>query len=83
MSVGDSRDEARWLVARGMQGTYKIPFERFEKYTPYGTAREVAELIAPFVEAGAKHINLIPVQGSPEANIERAAEVREALRELC
>ena len=83
MSVADSRDEARGLVARGMQGTYKIPFERFEKYTPYGTAREVAELIAPFVEAGAMHINLIPVQGSPEANIERAAEVREALRELC
>lgn len=82
MSVADSREDARATVARGMQGTYKIPFERFEKYTPFGTAREVAEFIAPFVEAGAKHINLIPVQGSPEENIERAAEVREALRSI-
>jgi hypothetical protein len=43
----------------------------------------VAEYLAPFVEAGARHINLIPVQESPEAVIERAAEIREALRELC
>lgn len=81
-SVTDSRDKARGLVSKGMEGTYRLPFERFERYTPYGTADEIAEYIAPFVEAGAKHINLIPAQESPEAVIEAAAKVREALRAL-
>jgi probable F420-dependent oxidoreductase len=83
MSVGESSDAARAQVARGMQATYKLPFERFERYTPFGTAREVAEFIAPFVEAGARHINLIPVQATAEENVERAAEVRAALHEIC
>lgn len=81
-SVSDSRETARGFVARGMQGTYKLPFERFERYTPFGSAGEVAEYLAPFVEAGARHINLVPVQESPEAVIEAAAAVREALHGL-
>jgi probable F420-dependent oxidoreductase len=82
-SVADSKAEARSQVARGMESTYRLPFERFEKYTPFGTAREVAEAIMPWVEAGARHINLIPVQATPEENIERGAEIREALRGMC
>jgi hypothetical protein len=39
--------------------------------------------MAPYVEAGARHINIIPSQATPEENVERAAEVREALHELC
>ena len=81
-SVDKNRDVARALVAEGMEGTYKLPFERFERYTPYGTAQEVAEYLVPFVEAGARHINLITVQESDEERVERAAEVREALIEL-
>jgi probable F420-dependent oxidoreductase len=81
--VAGSKDEARSRVAAAMQATYRIPFERFERYTPFGTAREVAEAIAPYVEAGARHINLIPTQKTPEENVERAMEVREALRGLC
>lgn len=82
-SVATSRADARDRVARGMQGTYKLPFERFERYTPFGTAREVAEYLVPFAEAGARHVNLIAVQDSPEEVIERAAEIREALHQLC
>lgn len=82
-SVAATREKARESVARGMQGTYRLPFEKFERYTPFGTAREVAEFIAPYVEAGARHINLIPVQSSAEENVTRAAEVREELRRLC
>ena len=51
-------------------------------HTPFGTPAEIAEYVAPFVEAGARHINLIPVQESPEAVIEAAAEIREALHTL-
>jgi len=81
-SVAEDRAAARELVARGMEATYRLPFERFERYTPYGTAREVAEFIGAFVERGARHVNLITVQATPEEAVERAAEVRAALHEL-
>lgn len=79
-SVSDVRDEARALVSEGMESTYRMPFERFERYTPFGAPGEIAEYLAPFIEAGARHINLVPVQDSPEAAMEAAAKVREALR---
>ncbi len=82
-AIAPVRATAREMVAQGMGSTYRLPFERFERYTPYGSAREVAEFIAPYVEAGARHVNLIPVQGSPEENVDRAAEVQAELRALC
>lgn len=80
--VGPDRGRARDRVAAAMEATYRIPFERFERYTPYGTAAEVAEYLIPFVEAGADHVNLILTQDSPFENVERAAEVREELRRM-
>ena len=81
-SIAPDRAVARSLVAAGMEGMYQLDFERFERYTPFGSAREVAEFVAPYVEAGARHVNLIPMQDTPEETVERAAEVREALSEL-
>ena len=78
--VGADRRAARERVAAAMEATYRIPFERFERYTPYGSAEEVAEYLLPFVEAGADHVNLILTQESVLENVERAAAVREALR---
>ncbi len=82
-TVAASRDEARAQVAAGMESMYHLPFDRFERYTPFGTAREVAEFVVPYVEAGARHVNLIATQDTPEEGIERAAEVRAALHDLC
>ena len=82
-TIASSREEARVSVAAGMESMYRVPFERFERYTPYGTPREVAEFIVPYVEAGARHINLIATQDSPEEVTERAAEVRAVLHEIC
>lgn len=81
-AVGPSRPAARSLVAAAMEAMYRLPFERFERYTPHGTAREVAEQIAPFIDAGARHINLVATQETPEENVERAAEVHAALHAL-
>lgn len=50
--LGDTPAHARSLVAPVMEGLYKTPFDRFERYTPCGTPAEVAEAIAPFVELG-------------------------------
>jgi alkanesulfonate monooxygenase SsuD/methylene tetrahydromethanopterin reductase-like flavin-dependent oxidoreductase (luciferase family) len=80
MGVAADRASARDLVAKAMGSTYRLPFERFEKYTPYGTAAQVAEFIAPYVDAGCRHVNLIPAQPTLEENVERAADVQQALR---
>ncbi len=82
-TVASSRAEARAQVSAGMESMYRLPFERFERYTPFGTAREVAEFILPYAEAGARHVNLLATQDTPEERIERAAEVRAELHGLC
>lgn len=81
-SVDATRDVARALVAAGMEGTYRLPFERFERYTPFGSARQIAEFVAPFVEAGCRHFNFITVQDSPAEVVERTAEIRAELHAL-
>jgi alkanesulfonate monooxygenase SsuD/methylene tetrahydromethanopterin reductase-like flavin-dependent oxidoreductase (luciferase family) len=82
MGVDADRAQAREKVAGSMQAFYKIPFEGFEKWTPYGTPAEVAEFIAPYVEAGCEHFNFV-MADAPEAILERSLAVREELRKLC
>jgi probable F420-dependent oxidoreductase len=82
IGVDDDRETARRKVAERMIATYNLPFERFERYVPYGSPRDVAETIAPYVEAGATHINLAAAESSPLAAIESVARVREALLSL-
>jgi hypothetical protein len=33
-----------------MEGFYGLPFERFERYSPYGPPEDVAEFLRPYVE---------------------------------
>ena len=78
--LGASREEARGYLAPAMESTYKIGFESFERYSPYGTPAEVAEFLAPYVEAGCQQFNLIPVARDAEAAIAASAEVKRLLR---
>lgn len=82
MTVAADRTRARAALAPAMEGMYRVPFERFERYSPFGTTADVAEFIARYVEAGARHVNLIAVQATPEENVEAAAEVRAALQNV-
>ncbi|MBI2723977.1 MAG: TIGR03619 family F420-dependent LLM class oxidoreductase [Chloroflexi bacterium] len=82
MGVDEDRDVARAKVAASMEAFYKIPFAGFEKYTPYGTPAEIAEFIAPYVEAGCEWVNFV-VADAPEAVLERSLAVREALAVMC
>ncbi len=82
MGVDDDRAAARAKVAGSMQAFYRLPFEQFERYTPCGTPAEIAEFIAPYVEAGCAHVNLV-IADAPEAIVERTLAVQEALRALC
>jgi len=40
--LADSRPAARACLAPAMEAFYQLPFERFERYCPYGTAEDVA-----------------------------------------
>ena len=80
---GDDRGQARDRVAPAMEGLYRLPFAKFERYVPYGPPEQVAEFVTPFVRAGATTINFIPFAGHPEAGIDAVADVREqVLKEL-
>jgi hypothetical protein len=62
-----------------MEDFYRIPFERFEKYSPYGSAAEVAEFLSAYRDAGCELFNIMPVADSEEAGIDAVAEIRRLL----
>ena len=62
-----------------MQAFYQIPFERFEKYSPYGTPAEVAAFLRAYVDAGCTSFNLIPQSPDPAVALAGAAEVKRLL----
>ena len=69
-------------VKRGMENFYRIPFEKFERYTPSGTPTEVAEKLAPYVEAGCKVFNLKVCSQDAEEEVELGAELVSQLARL-
>jgi alkanesulfonate monooxygenase SsuD/methylene tetrahydromethanopterin reductase-like flavin-dependent oxidoreductase (luciferase family) len=75
----DTRERARDHLARGMEAFYRIPFDRFERYSPYGTPAEVADFLAPYVDAGCSAFNLLARAADEAAGVEAAAEVRRLL----
>lgn len=79
--VGKSADEARSYVAPAMESFYQLPYERFEKWSPAGTPEELADFLAPYVQAGCTLFNLIACGESAEAEIEAVARVRARLLE--
>jgi len=79
VGLDEDRAKARERLAARMQGMYRIPFEPFERYSPYGSPTEIADFLAPYVEAGCRHLNVMPVAESTEASIDGIAEIRERL----
>lgn len=79
VGVGDTHEAAKATVAAGMAKFYRIPFAPFEKYTPCGTAQDIAEFMFPYVEAGATTLNLTPVGPDRETELATIAEVKRLL----
>lgn len=77
--VGRDADEARRHVAPAMQAFYQIPYERFERWSPAGTPKHLAELLVPYVEAGCSTFNLILNGADVVAEVEAAGEIRELM----
>ena len=62
-----------------MQELYRIDFENFERYTPYGDAEEIAAFLAPYAESGCARFHLVPVAESDAESIELCGEIRSRL----
>ena len=78
--LGGSAATARSRLAAVMEALYRTPFGKFERYCPCGTPPQVAAGLRPYLDAGCRSFNLIPVADSERAAIEGAAEVRALLR---
>ena len=79
LGVGASPEEGRSHVAETMERFYRMSFQPFERYTPCGTAAEIAEFLQPYVAAGATTLNLTPCGPDRNTEIDAAAEVRQLL----
>jgi alkanesulfonate monooxygenase SsuD/methylene tetrahydromethanopterin reductase-like flavin-dependent oxidoreductase (luciferase family) len=77
--LADSRQAARACLAPAMEAFYQLPFERFERYCPYGTADDVAEFLAPYIAAGCTEFNLIPQSPDADQAIAGTAAVKKRL----
>jgi alkanesulfonate monooxygenase SsuD/methylene tetrahydromethanopterin reductase-like flavin-dependent oxidoreductase (luciferase family) len=74
-----TREAAREHVATQMQRFYQMPFEPFERYSPYGTPDDVAEFLHPYIEAGCTTFNVIPCASDDETAISAVGELRALL----
>ena len=76
---GDDPTTARRTVAPVLERAYGLPPERFERYVPCGRPADVAAALAPYLEAGATKVNIVPEGSGLEAGIEAVGEVGELL----
>jgi alkanesulfonate monooxygenase SsuD/methylene tetrahydromethanopterin reductase-like flavin-dependent oxidoreductase (luciferase family) len=79
VGLDDDRSRARTRLSAAMEKMYQTPFERFERYSPFGGPEEVADALAPYIESGCKHFNVMPIAASTEEAIDGIAEIRERL----
>lgn len=77
--LSEDRAAARDAVAQGMQDFYHLPYESFARWSPAGNPSDVAEFLAPYIEAGCSTFNLIPCGPDPAETPWLAAEVRKLL----
>jgi alkanesulfonate monooxygenase SsuD/methylene tetrahydromethanopterin reductase-like flavin-dependent oxidoreductase (luciferase family) len=77
--LADSKETARACLAPAMEAFYQLPFERFERYCPYGRPEDVAEFLAPYAAAGCSEFNLIPQSPDDDQAISGTAAVKRLL----
>jgi alkanesulfonate monooxygenase SsuD/methylene tetrahydromethanopterin reductase-like flavin-dependent oxidoreductase (luciferase family) len=76
---GPTREAAHDALATQMQAFYQMPFEPFERYSPYGTPEQVAEFLSPYIESGCSSFNVIPCADDVDRAITAVGEVRKLL----
>ena len=77
-----THEAARTQIATAMQNFYQMPFEPFERYSPYGTTDDVAEFLSPYIESGCSTFNIIPCAANTDEAIAAIGELRTLLTHL-
>jgi len=80
VGLAATREAARAIVADSMQRFYGVPFEAFERYTPYGTPDDVAAALEPYLRVGVREFDLSLCGTDPETAIGLGGEVASLLR---
>ncbi len=78
--IDNNRRRGRARLAKAMETMYRVPFERFARFSPWGSADEIAEYLAPYRDAGCRLFNIMPVAPSEEQGIEAVARIKELLQ---
>jgi alkanesulfonate monooxygenase SsuD/methylene tetrahydromethanopterin reductase-like flavin-dependent oxidoreductase (luciferase family) len=76
---GETEAEGRGHLARIMSAHYQVPYEQFEKYTPYGSPERIAEFCRQYIAAGCRTINFFPAHADDGYAVDACAEVRHLL----
>ena len=79
LGVGASPAAGRQHAAAAMERFYRMSFEPFERYTPCGTAEDIAEFLQPYVHAGARTLNLTPCGPDREGEFQTVADAKRLL----
>ena len=79
VGLGDTPDEGTSVLAPAMEKFYGMPYSAFERYSPVGTPADIADWLRPYLEAGARDINLAPIAATDANRVAGAAEVRRLL----
>lgn len=80
--VDNEHADGRTVLAKAMRERYKMPFEKFERWCPSGTAADVAAFIAGYAAAGCTSVTLVLHDADPFETVAAAAAVRRRLREI-
>ena len=72
-ALADTDDEARAIIAPAVEAMYRTPFERFERYTIYGTPDRWRSRLAEYAGAGVRHVNLVFAGGDVQGQMVRFA----------
>ncbi|MGC9220120.1 MAG: LLM class flavin-dependent oxidoreductase [Solirubrobacteraceae bacterium] len=73
--IDEDKTRARAHATAYTRGMYGLPFERVEKWTAYGPASRVAELVSEVVEAGVEEIVFTLMSDDPLTQVERLETV--------
>jgi len=69
----DDLAEALPVIAARIEATYRVEFDRFERYTVYGDADMWVSRLQEFVDAGVRHFNFVLAGGDRLMQLTRIA----------
>jgi len=79
VGLGADPSSARAAVAAPIEAMYRLPFERFERYSPHGSPADIASFLRPYLDAGCTRFNLAAQATDWRRAVDGVAEIRSLL----